>query len=153
VSHPLRTTGWSLTIPNWFRPDQVLGPNKKVQLINKSSASAAKPLQANIFEDDARARREKRFEREALIERNRAMGSNNPYTVSEKSGGSLGARIQGFTHPSVPWGHVQEPVPDAVSVLSGIQDFETNCLNRMSWIGINIPLLVDRPPSLRIIFA
>ncbi|PVG03153.1 hypothetical protein CPB86DRAFT_822262 [Serendipita vermifera] len=59
------------------QPDQALGPNKKVQLINKTNASAAKPLQTNVFQDDARARREKRFEREALIERNRAMGIKN----------------------------------------------------------------------------
>lgn len=93
------------------RPDQMAGPPKKVQLISKSPTPTAKPLKTNVFIDDARARREKRFEREALIEQNKARYQNGIV-----SGGSLGSRIQGFTHHNLPWGHVSEPepVPDAV---------------------------------------
>lgn len=65
-----------------------------------------------MFEDEARTRREKRFEREALIEQNRNLG--NKYQNGMVSGGPLAARMQGFTHQHTPFGYVPEPVPDAV---------------------------------------
>jgi len=88
-----------------------LGPNKKIQLMSKAPAPTAKPLKTNVFEDDVRARRERRFEREALIEQNRPI---TRYQNGMVSGGSLAARMQGFTHQNMPLGYVPEPVPDAV---------------------------------------
>jgi hypothetical protein len=79
--------------------------------MNKLPTHTAKPLKTNVFEDDARARREKRFEREALIEQNRPI---TRYQNGMVSGGSLAARMQGFTHQNMPLGYVPEPVPDAV---------------------------------------
>ncbi|KAG8829676.1 hypothetical protein FRC18_009157 [Serendipita sp. 400] len=97
--------------------DHAEGPPKKVQLTNNSFVPSVKPLKTNVFEDDARTRREKRFQREALIEQNRNLNTNHhTVMVSGMSvGGSLGARMQGFAHSHhhVPWRHVAEPVPDA----------------------------------------
>lgn len=94
--------------------DHASGPNKKVQLMGKTPMPTAKPLKKNVFEDDARAKREKRFEREALIEQNRqTVPMHQPFPVSGSSGGALGARIQGMKHQNTPWSHVHEPVPDA----------------------------------------
>lgn len=128
-TNSMLTTHWpsvqlaSLNDPNPLNslkrklPDHAPGPNKKVQVVTaKASAQVVKPLKTNVFEDDARAKREKRFQREALIEQNRQAGpSQHNYSVSGgSSGGALGARMHGFAHHT-PWGHVQEPepVPDA----------------------------------------
>jgi hypothetical protein len=97
------------------RPDHASGPNKKVQLISKTPLPTAKPLKTNVFEDDARARREKRFEREALIERNRQMGPKNTHYFPKGANattGSLGLRIQGFQYRS----EESEPTPDVVRI-------------------------------------
>jgi hypothetical protein len=98
-----------------LRLDHASGPNKKVQLMSKTAMPTAKLLKKNVFEDDARARREKRFEREALIEQNRqTVPIHQHFPVSGSSGGALGARIQGMRYQNTPWSHVNEPVPDAV---------------------------------------
>jgi hypothetical protein len=131
------------------RPDHALGPNKKIQLINKNPAPTAKPLKTNVFEDDVRARRERRFEREALIEQNRPI---TRYQNGMVSGGSLAARMQGFTHQNMPLGYVPEPVPDAVRLcFASVARFLV--LYRMSLIGISTPSLENHQPSSRTISA
>ena len=83
--------------------------------MSKTTAPTVKSLKKNVFGDDAKARREKRFEREALIEQNRqTIPIHHAFPVSGPSGGVLGARIQGMKYQNTPWSHVPEPVPDAV---------------------------------------
>lgn len=121
--------------------------------MSKTTMPTAKLLKKNVFEDDARARREKRFEREALIEQNRqTVPMHQPFPVSGSSGGALGARIQGMRYQSTPWSHVHEPVPDAVrwDVYVTTCDF-TDIKRRTLLTGTSIPSLADQLPFSRII--
>lgn len=99
------------------RQEPLIGHNKKVQLLNKTSSPTPKPLTTNIFEDDARARREKRFEREAQIEQskqNTTAGWGNHYSSGTNFVLPLAARIQGGKHFNRSWAAEPAPVADPV---------------------------------------